>query len=508
MAARVRQRRVLSVASECAPLIKTGGLADVVGALPSALEPLGWHTRILLPAYPQVMEALANTRLRRVWHTGDLFGGPATVRRGVYGGDSGAGTGGLDMMVLDAPHLFDRPGGPYTVDGHDHPDNHLRFAALSWVGARLAIEGTADRWRPDLVHVHDWQAGLVPSYLKYAQLTGEVVPPTVMTVHNIAFQGVFGPDQLDRVNLPTWDFHPDALEYHGLVSTLKAGMLHASRVTTVSPSYAAELATPEFGFGLEGVAAMRLARGELTGILNGIDTAVWDPATDPAVTPFSATDQQGKDADRTALLTEFGLVDTGGPLAVVVSRLTYQKGIDLLCEAAPGFIDAGGMLAVLGSGDPDHEYALGELASRHPTSVGVRIGYDEALSHRMYAGGDVVVVPSRFEPCGLTQLYGQRYGAVPVVAATGGLRDTVTDATPAALADGTATGFSFGDVLLGGSVDAGGLGFALGRAVDLYADRDAWTRLRTSSMTAAVDWRTSASRYVSLFGELVGGSRR
>lgn len=500
-----RKRRVLSVASECAPLIKTGGLADVVGALPAALEPLGWHTRVLLPGYPVVAEKLAaaGTRLRRVWHTDDLFGGPATVRRGVYrtgadGGDGDAGGAGLDLMVLDAPHLFDRPGGPYTVDGHDHPDNHVRFAALSWVGARLTVEGTSDRWRPDVVHVHDWQAGLVPSYLKYAGCD----VPTVMTVHNIAFQGVFGPDQLDRLKLPTWDFHPEALEYHGLVSTLKAGMVHAARVTTVSPSYAAELATPEFGFGLEGVAAMRLDRGEMTGILNGIDTVTWDPAHDPAVTPYSVTDTTGKDADRAALLTEFGLTDAGGPLAVVVTRLTHQKGIDLLCDALPGFLDAGGTVAVLGSGDPGYEYALGELAARYPGQMGVWIGYDEALSHRMYAGGDLVLVPSRFEPCGLTQLYGQRYGALPVVAATGGLRDTVTDATPSALAAGTATGFSFGDVRLGGTIDAGGLGFALGRAVDLYRDTDAWARLRATAMTTPVDWGTSAARYADLYAGL------
>ena len=505
MSPRPRTRRVLSVASECAPLIKTGGLADVVGALPAALEPLGWHTRVLLPGYPGVLAQLAEagTALRRVWATEDLFGGPATVRRGVYRTTSGTGGTELDLMVLDAPHLFDRPGGPYSVDGHDHHDNHVRFAALSWVGARLAVEGTADRWRPDLVHAHDWQAGLVPSYLKYA---GSDVP-TVVTVHNIAFQGIFGPDQLDRLKLPTWDFHPEALEYHGLVSTLKAGMVHASRVTTVSPSYATELATPEFGFGLEGVAAMRLDRGEMTGILNGIDTAAWDPATDPAVTPFSASSPAGKDANREALLAEFGLDPAGdrpGPLAVVVTRLTHQKGVDLLCDALPGFLESGGTVTVLGSGDPGYEYALGELAARYPGAMGVWIGYDEPLSHRMYAGGDLVLVPSRFEPCGLTQLYGQHYGALPVVAATGGLRDTVTDATPENLAAGTATGFSFGDVRLGGAIDAGGLGFALGRAADLYRDADAWGRLRRTAMTTPVDWGTSASRYADLFGELVG----
>ncbi len=484
-----RHHRVLSVASECAPLVKTGGLADVVGALPAALARLGWQSRILMPAYPGILEQV--DRSEEAWRDDDLFGGPAVVRSGTCQG--------LDLLLLDAPHLFDRPGGPYTVDGHDHPDNPVRFAALSWVGAQLAMHGTVDRWRPDLVHVHDWQSGLVPSYLKYA---GSEVP-TLLTIHNIAFQGLFGPDQLDDLHLPTWDFHPEALEYHGLVSTLKAGMVHASRVTTVSPTYAEELTTPEFGFGLEGVARMRGDRGEMLGILNGIDTRIWDPAADPAVLPYSVENPRAKAENRRALLDEFSLEEPVGPLAVVVTRLTHQKGVDLLLETLPGFIEAGGAVVVLGSGDPAYEHGLGELASRFPRSVGVRIGYDEPLSHRMYAGGDLVLVPSRFEPCGLTQLYGLRYGAVPVVAATGGLRDTVVDATPANLADGTATGFTFGDSRQGGSIDAGGLSFALGRAIDMYADRESWLRLRETAMREPVDWGTSAGRYAELFAELV-----
>ncbi|RBP62544.1 starch synthase [Brevibacterium sanguinis] len=482
-------RRVLSVASECAPLLKTGGLADVVGALPAALAEYGWQSRILLPAYRGILDQVGHTD--EVWHDEDLHGGRAVVRSGAHQG--------LDLLLLDAPHLFDRPGGPYTVDGHDHPDNPVRFAALSWVGAQLALHGTVEGWRPDIVHVHDWQSGLVPSYLRYA---GSAVP-TLLTIHNIAFQGLFGPDQLDRLRLPTWDFHPEALEYHGQVSTLKAGMVHASQVTTVSPTYAEELTTPEFGFGLEGVARMRRDRGEMTGILNGIDTTVWDPAADPAVLPYSADDPAGKAANRRALLDEFLLGEPAGPLAVVVTRLTHQKGVDLLLDALPRFVEAGGAVVVLGSGDPGYEHDLGVLASRFPTSVGVRIGYDEPLSHRMYAGGDLVLVPSRFEPCGLTQLYGLRYGAVPVVAATGGLRDTVIDATDENLANGSATGFTFGDRRLGGTVDAGGFGFALGRAVDLFADRDAWRRLRDRAMREPVDWGTSAQRYCELFDEMM-----
>lgn len=484
-----RIKRVLSVASECAPLIKTGGLADVVGALPAALEPLGWKTKVLLPAYPGLLQKIG--RGTRVWRDENLFGGPATVVRGKIDG--------LNVLLLDAPHLFDRDGGPYSARGHDFHDNHVRFAALSWAGAQIALHGTKDKWKPDLVHAHDWQAGLVPSYLHYA---GSQIP-TVMTVHNIAFQGIVGAEQLDYLRLPSWDFTPESLEYHGLLSTLKAGMVHASRLTTVSPSYAQELTEAHFGFGLEGVVKARRERGELAGFINGVDTSVWDPATDPEVVPYSALDTSGKAENRQRLLQEFSLAEPTGPLAVVVTRLTYQKGIDLMVEALPGFLERGGAVAILGSGDADYEAALGDLAARYPGQVGLRIGYDEALSHRLYAGGDIVLVPSRFEPSGLTQLYGMRYGTIPVVAATGGLRDTVCDATPENLAAGVATGFTFGDAYLGGTIDAGGLGFALGRAIDLYGDAEAWSQLRHTAMNAPVGWEQSAAQYAAMFDNLI-----
>lgn len=484
-----RIKRVLSVASECAPLIKTGGLADVVGALPAALEPLGWKTKVLLPAYPGLLQKIG--RGTRVWGDENLFGGPAAVVRGKIDG--------LNVLLLDAPHLFDRDGGPYSAHGHDFHDNHVRFAALSWVGAQIALHGTKDKWKPDLVHAHDWQAGLVPSYLRYA---GSQIP-TVMTVHNIAFQGIVGADQLDYLRLPSWDFTPESLEYHGLLSTLKAGMVHASRLTTVSPSYAQELTEAHFGFGLEGVVKARRDRGELAGFINGVDTSVWDPATDPEVVPYSALDTSGKAENRQRLLQEFSLAEPTGPLAVVVTRLTYQKGIDLMVEALPGFLERGGAVAILGSGDADYEAALGDLAARYPGQVGLRIGYDEALSHRLYAGGDIVLVPSRFEPSGLTQLYGMRYGTIPVVAATGGLRDTVCDATPENLAAGIATGFTFGDAYLGGTIDAGGLSFALGRAIDLYGDTEAWSQLRHTAMNAPVGWEQSATQYAAMFDNLI-----
>ncbi|MFT3661577.1 MAG: glycogen synthase GlgA [Gordonia sp. (in: high G+C Gram-positive bacteria)] len=475
--------RILSVASECFPLVKTGGLADVVGSLPQALEALGRHTRVLLPAYRDLLTRFDS--LHPVWEHDDLFGGRGTVLAGRHDG--------LDMLMLDAPHLFDRPGGPYSLDGHDHPDNHVRFAALSWVGARLAIDGTGDGWRPDVVHAHDWQAGLAPSYLRYA---GSPVP-TVLTIHNAAFQGVFGADQLDAVRLPTWDFTPESLEYHGLVSSLKAGMAHAWKVTTVSATYARQLTTPEVGFGLAGVAADRAGRGDLSGIVNGIDTAVWNPEDDPHIVGYSASSTAGKEVDRKTLLEEFGLTEPRGPLAVVVSRLTHQKGIDLLIDALPGFLEAGGAAIVLGTGDPRYEHDLTRLADRYPGAVGVRIGYDEALSHRIYAGGDLVAVPSRFEPCGLTQLYGLRYGTLPLVAATGGLRDTVTDASAENRHAGTATGFTFDDI------SADGLAGAFARALELYADRPAWERVRARGMATPVDWHSSAQEYARLFDALV-----
>lgn len=482
-------KRLLSVASECAPLIKTGGLADVVGALPAALEPHGWSSKVLLPAYPGLLERVH--RGVRVWRDDDLFGGPAAVVRGKIDG--------LKVLLLDAPHLYAREGGPYSAHGHDYHDNYIRFAALSWAAAQIAINGTNDRWKPDLVHVHDWQAGLVPSYIKYA---GASVP-TVMTVHNVAFQGIVGADQLDALRLPTWDFTPDALEYHGLLSTLKAGMVHAAHLSTVSPSYADELASPNYGFGLQGVVTARRDRGELSGIINGIDTSVWDPAQDPEVEPYSLEDPSGKAVNRERLLQEFNLTEPEGPLAVVVTRLTYQKGIDLLVQALPGFLDRGGAVIILGSGDADYEASLWDLAARYPDRVGLRIGYDEALSHRLYAGGDIVLVPSRFEPSGLTQLYGMRYGTVPVVAATGGLRDTVCDATPEHLAEGIATGFTFGDAHLNGTIDAGGLSFALGRAIDLFADSEAWSKLRATAMSQPVGWEHSAQKYSEMFDSLI-----
>ncbi len=473
--------RVLSVASEAVPLIKTGGLADVAGALPGALAGEGWDMRVMLPAYPGLAAKLR--KATEIWSAQDLFGGPARVLRGE--------AGGVAFLLLEAPHLYDRKGGPYSADGHDFPDNAERFAALSWAAAELARGGGADGWVPEILHAHDWQAGLAPAYLRYGP---ETRVKTVLTIHNIAFQGVAPAHKLGVLRLPGWAFSAEQLEYYGSISTLKAGLVTADAITTVSPTYAEELMRPEFGMGMEGVISHRA--NDLHGILNGVDEAVWSPAIDPNITEYSAGNLKGKSANRAILAAEFGLTPGDGPLAIVVSRLTDQKGVDLLAAVLPDFIEAGGSLAVLGTGDPVLERAILAAAERWPGRVGVRVGYDEALSHRMFAGGDAVLVPSRFEPCGLTQMYGLRYGTIPVVAATGGLNDTVIGATPASLSAKAATGISFHPV------DKTAFRGALRRLTQLYADRPLWTALMKRAMKAEVGWATPAARYATLYRSL------
>ena len=469
--------RVLSVASECVPLVKTGGLADVVGALPGALAATGWDMKVLLPAYRALRAQAAGWPV--VWQEADLWGGPGRVLAG--------DVAGVPVLLLDAPHLYDRDGGPYSSPIGEHPDNAVRFAALSWVAARIAREGL-DGWKPDVLHAHDWQAGLAPAYLAYH---GNGGVKSVITVHNIAFQGWAPAHMLGVLRLPGHAFHPEALEYYGGISSLKAGLVTSDWITTVSPTYAAELMRPEFGMGLQGVIA---ARGSaVSGILNGVDTGVWDPAAEEP--GFGPKSMAGKAAARAALCAEFGL-DVPGPLAIVVSRLTDQKGIDLLPEVVPDFVLGGGGLIVLGSGDPGLEGAARYLAARFPGRVAVRIGYDEAMSHRLFAGADAVLVPSRFEPCGLTQMYGLRYATLPVVSQVGGLADTVIGASPATLAAGVATGVTFHPV------DGLAFGRAMAQLLDLYRQPKLWAKLRANAMAQPVGWESSAAAYAGLYERL------
>ncbi len=481
--------RVLSVASEFYPLIKTGGLADVAGALPSALAAGGIEMRTLLPGYPAVMSKVGP--MESVAEFGDLFGGAATLLQTSYRSNV------APLLILDAPHLYDRPGNPYLgKDGKDWPDNHFRFAALSFIASRIGL-GVIGNWRPDVVHGHDWQAGLVPVYLSEAGRR----PATVTTIHNIAFQGIFPADLLMALKLPRSSFTMAGLEYYGKISFLKGGLTYSDRLTTVSPTYAREICTPAFGMGLDGV--LRQRRGVLSGIINGIDDDVWNPAADANVTqPYDERTLAGKAINKAALQHRFGLnVDEDALLFCVVSRLTAQKGLDLLLDCLPTIIASGGQLALLGSGEAALENAYRSAAGLHRGRVGVVLGYDEPLSHQMQAGADAIIVPSRFEPCGLTQLYGLRYGTVPIVARTGGLADTVIDANQAALLDGVATGLQFG------ADSASELQIALERAFALFTDRPAWQAVQRRAMGRKVDWSVPANAYAALYRSLAGRPR-
>ncbi len=474
---------VLSVVSEAFPLVKTGGLADVAGALPVALAAEGIAVRTLLPGYPAVMAKLGGAKPAREWPA--FFGGPARLVAGR--------AAGLDLVALDAPHLYARPGGPYAgPDGVDWPDNGTRFAALAFAGAALA-RGALAGYEPSIVHAHDWQAGLVPAYLRF--LEGRRVP-SVMTVHNLAFQGQYPKEMLAPFRLPPRAFAMDGVEYYGTIGFLKAGLALADRVTTVSPRYALEVRTPEFGMGLDGL--LRERAGVLTGILNGIDTTEWDPARDPHLAArYDAARLADREANRRALRERLGLApDAAAPLFGVVSRLTWQKGIDVLLEVLPDLLALGGQLALVGTGDAKLQLALQEAAREHPGRVAVTIGFDETLAHQVQAGCDAILVPSRFEPCGLTQLCALRYGALPVVSRVGGLADTVIDANEMALAAGTGNGVQFSPVT------REAFALALERTVAIWRDRAAWQRLQKQAMATDVGWARPARHYAALYRSL------
>jgi len=476
--------KLLSVASEIYPLVKTGGLADVVGTLPGALAPEGVTVRTLVPGYPSVVGALQQAERVRHWDT--LFGGPADLVVG--------NARGLDVFVLIAPHLFARPGNPYVrPDGTDWPDNAQRFAALCQAGAEIG-RGSVAAFVPDLVQVHDWQAALVPAYLHYA---GGPRPGTIVTVHNLAYQGQFPPALLATLGLPPRAYTIDGVEFFGKISFLKAALRLADRITTVSPTYAVEIMGPDAGAGLDGL--LRERADIVSGIVNGIDVDVWNPGTDSHIpAQYDARRLALRARNKAALQERMDLaVDPDALLCAVVSRLSWQKGLDLLLAALPRALTYGSQLALVGSGDAELEQEFTLAAETHPGRVGCVLGYDEELAHLFQAGADVIMVPSRYEPCGLTQLYAQRYGAIPLVARVGGLADTVIDAGEMALAARVATGIQFAPV------DQRMLEAAIRRAATLFADKPAWTRMQRNGMKADVSWRNPARHYASLYRGLL-----
>ena len=480
--------RVLHVAAEVYPHVKTGGLADVLGALPVAQARLGIDTQLLLPGLPGLRAGLEAPRI--VADIGPAFGA-ARVRL-LHGRLAQLD---LPVWLIDAPLLYTRAGNPYhRDDGSEWPDNLQRFALLGWVAAQLCSGALDPDWTPDILHAHDWHAGMACAYLAAHAAQAR----SVFTVHNLAYQGLFPHQDGALLGLSSRFMSSAGLEFHGQLSFMKAGLKFADRITTVSPRYAQEMATPEFGHGLDGVVRARAA--VVSGILNGIDTATWDPATDPALScRYDAGSLAGKARCKGALQVEAGLAVNGdAPLLLALSRLTHQKGLDLLLAVLPDWLALGGQLIVQGSGDPELQRAFVEAAQAYPGQVAAFIGYDEERAHRLIAGADLIAVPSRFEPCGLTQLYALRYGTLPVVRRVGGLADTVREhaSVGAQVSAASANGFVFEHD------DARSLMQALQRAAGAWRDPVRRRGLQGAGMGEDLSWTGPAQAYASLYATL------
>jgi starch synthase len=449
----------------------------------------GVDVRVLMPGYPAVLEGVKSKgRVASLPALGEL---PASQLL------AGKLPGGVPLLIVDCPQLYDRPGGPYQdTAGKDWSDNELRFGLLSYFGAMLASAHSPLSWRPQILHCNDWQAGLAPAYLHF--MPGEKAR-TVMTIHNLAYQGVFPPVTLSRLGLPPSAFGPDGIEYYGNMSFLKGGLHYADHITTVSPNYAREIQSEPLGMGMQGLLAHRAA--VLTGILNGIDTDAWDPETDPYIAKYyNASRLPAKLENKRALQERLALsVDDTVPLVGVVGRFTDQKGLDLVLDCAASLIGLPAQLAVLGSGDPELQEGFQQLARRYAGQVGVQVGYDESLAHQIEAGADIFLMPSRFEPCGLNQMYSQRYGTPVVAHATGGLVDSIVDCTPETIAAKTATGFLFSPM------NRRELLAAVGRAVAAYRDKKLWRQLQKNGMAKDFSWEASAAQYIELYQSLVPG---
>jgi len=467
---------LLFVTSELAGLAKAGGLGDVAAGLPPVLRRLGIDVRVLMPAYRSVLAQLPNV----TW-IGRLPGRGAIPSCHI--GETRL-PNGITLYVIGAPSLYDRGGSPYcTPEGQDWPDNDLRFGRLSLAAAEIACGRGRLGWSPDLLHVHDWPGGLTPAYLRWAGAT----LPTVMTIHNIAHQGNFPAIHCQRLGIPAAAFDINGVEFHGALSFLKAGVFYASHITTVSPTYARDIATPDFGAGLHGLIAGRAAQGQLTGIINGIDES-WDPRADPHLPHhFDAYDLNGKRANADLVRISLCLRPSDGPLFGMVSRLVQQKGLDIVAEAAHDIVGLGGQIAILGLGDPEIEHMLSKVARQHRDDIGVLVGFNEPMARRIIAGSDFTLMPSRFEPCGLTQMQAQHYGALPIAHATGGLVDTIDDGE---------TGFLFSEF------SRDGLMGACTRAFDVFDDAPQRAAMQRAAMRRLFSWTEPAAAYATLYARL------
>lgn len=476
--------RILFASSEATPLIKTGGLADISGSLPAALKAMRQAVRLVLPAYPQAI--LKAGRLKKV-STLTIAGHTVQLLEGRMPDCN------VIVWLVDSPAHFSRGGDPYTDhSGHDWSDNAERFALFSRTVVEIAMNRAGLNWQPEVVHCNDWQTALVPALLSLE----ENRPGTVFSIHNLAYQGIFPYQTFADLKLPAalWSYR--SLEYYGKLSFIKGGLAFADRITTVSPSYANEICTPTLGYGLD--ALLRYRRDRLTGVLNGVDYGVWDPSSDPLIdTQYNAEKTAGKQNNKLALQRHFGLPQETIPLLGMVSRMVEQKGIDLVLDAAPKLLDIPIQLVILGSGEKRFEQAALALAKRFPKQIGVSIGYDEALAHLIEAGADMFLMPSRFEPCGLNQLYSLRYGTPPVVHRTGGLADTVTHTDAASLKAGTATGFVFD------FPDVKGLSWAIRQGLDCYGRSDCWPRVVKNAMKQDFSWKNSAHIYLAIYRQAI-----
>lgn len=491
--------KICMVASEVVPLAKTGGLADVVGALAVEFAQLGHDVCVMLPAYRQVDElgyhmtegvrlsvpsahGLIDTRVQEV------FAPPLQVTE----------PGRLRIFVVRHDPYFSRPG-LYQEAGRDYPDNLNRFAFFCRAVMEMVIHlGEHEGWQSDLLHVHDWQAALCAVYLRTLYQGQPLLRRTrsVLTIHNLGYQGLFPAEQFPSTGLPSHLFTPAALEFYGQVNVLKGGLVFADLLTTVSPTYSQEIQTAEYGCGLEGVITER--RSALSGIVNGIDTDSWNPATDQHLAAsYSVAGLSGKARCKKALQRELGLRPLKCPLLGVIARLTSQKGIDLVIDVLPELMELDVQVVILGTGDPQYEQQVLALAQRYPEKIAVRNAFDEGLAHRIEAGADMFLMPSRYEPCGLSQLYSLRYGTVPIVRNTGGLADTVIGYTPRAFRESRATGFSFGDS------SSSSLLTCLLLALCVYRKKHDWQQIVRTGMEQDLSWGRSAATYVKLFRDLV-----